>query len=524
MDFDAIVIGSGFGGAVSAARLAEANYRVLVLERGRRWDAKTYPRKDTDAWWWSDEAPERWNGWLDLRVFEHMAVAQGAAVGGGSLIYANISAVPDKSVFAKGWPPEIAWDEMAPHYETVGRVMNVQPVPDSQWSKKMQLVRDAAEAIGAGSRFQKLELAVSFDPDWNYALPAPFDARHSKRFTNAHGVEQGTCVHLGNCDIGCEVDARNTLDRNYLAIAEGKGAEIRPLHLVTNVEPVADGYKVSFDRIDRGRRVAGSAEARLVVVSAGSMGSTELLLRCRDVSGSLSKVSGRLGYNWSSNGDFLTPAIYREREVEPTQGPTITGAINFLDASRGGRAFWIQDGGLPNLIANWITTAKAADLRVQAFLKFLNEAMRELGPLEHTMPWFAQGIDAANGRLRLRRRWWLAGEHKLDLDWSVKDSEAVIEAIIATHKELSKATGGTALVPPSWSLERYLITPHPLGGCNMGTSARNGVVDHKGEVFGYRNLFVIDGGMVPEAVGVNPSRSIAALAERAVGLIVREGR
>ena len=524
MDFDAIVIGSGFGGAVSACRLAEAGYRVLVLERGRRWDAKTYPRNDGDPWWWSNEAPELWNGWLDLRVFQHMAVAQGAAVGGGSLIYANISAVPDKSVFDNGWPPEITWEALAPHYETVGRVMNVQSVPDNQWPKKMQLMREAAEAIGVGSRFQKLELAVSFDPEWDYSRPSNFDARHSKRFTNAQGVEQGTCVHLGNCDIGCEVDARNTLDRNYLALAERKGADIRSLHLVTNIEPAGDGYKVGYDRLERGRRIAGTAQGRAVVLSAGSLASTELLLRCRDASGTLPNVSGRLGYNWSSNGDFLTPAFYRKRDVQPTQGPTITSAINFLDGSQGGKAFWIQDGGLPNLVANWITTAKAADARVQVFLQFMVAAMRELGPLENAMPWFAQGIDAANGRLRLRRAWWLLGEHKLDLDWSVKESAPAIEAIIDMHKKLSNATGGNALVPPSWTIDRFLITPHPLGGCNMGTSAKNGVVDHKGEVFGYRNLFVIDGSIVPEAVGVNPSRSIAALAERAVGFIVREGR
>ena len=524
MDFDAIVIGSGFGGAVSACRLAEAGYRVLVLERGRRWDAKTYPRRDDDPWWWSNEAPERWNGWLDLRVFEHMAVAQGAAVGGGSHIYANISAVPDRSVFDKGWPPEITWETMAPHYDTVGRVMNVQPVPDNQWSKKMQLVREAADGIGAGARFQKLELAVTFDPEWDYSLPSAFDTRHSKRFTNEHGVEQGTCVHLGNCDIGCEVDARNTLDRNYLAIAERKGADVRPLHLVTNIEPAGDGYKVSYDRIERGRRIPGSLQSRIVVLAAGSMASTELMLRCRDEFGTLPNVSSRLGYDWSSNGDFLTPAFYLNREVQPTQGPTITAAINFLDRSRGGQSFWIQDGGLPNLVANWITTAKAADVRVQAFLQFMTAAMREFGPLENTMPWFAQGVDAANGRLRLRRKWWIAGEHRLDLDWSVKESVAVIEAIIATHKELSKATGGTALVPPSWTLDKYLITPHPLGGCNMATSAKGGVVDHKGEVFGHRNLFVIDGGIVPEAVGVNPSRTIAALAEHAAGQIVAEGR
>ena len=254
------------------------------------------------------------------------------------------------------------------------------------------------------------------------------------------------------------------------------------------------------------------------------MASTELLLRCRDEYGSLPKVSGQLGYNWSSNGDFLTPGFYLKREVQPTQGPTITAAINFLDGSQGGQRFWIQDGGLPNLIANWITTAKAPDARVQAFLTFATAAMRQFGPLENAMPWFAQGIDAANGRLVLRRPWWIAGEYKLELDWAVEKSAPVIEAIIAMHKELSKATGGMALVPPSWTLEKYLITPHPLGGCNMGATAKDGVVDHKGEVFGYRNLFVIDGGMIPEAVGVNPSRTIAALAEHAAGAIVAEGR
>src|SRR5262249_641342 len=155
-------------------------------------------------------------------------------------------------------------------------------------------------------------------------------------------------------------------------------------------------------------------------------------------------------------------------------------------------SFWIQDGGLPNLVANWITTARAHDPRVAAFQRFMIAAMREAGPFENVMPWFAQGVDAANGRLRLRRKWGSLGARKLDLDWSVQQSAGVIEAIIAMHAKLSRATGGTAVVPPSWKLDHYLITPHPLGGCNMGTSKRDGVVDHKGEVFGYRNLFVID--------------------------------
>lgn len=519
MDCDTIVIGSGFGGAVTACRLAEAGDRVVVLERGRRWDRTGYPRGPGDAWWWSHDNPAAANGWLDLRLFHHMAVAQGAAVGGGSLIYANISAVPPKAVFDAGWPPEITWQEMAPHYETVGRYMNVQPVPDGQLPLRMQLMKEAAEQIGEGGRFRKLELAVSFDPDWSYQLPDAIDRRHSRRFLNEQGVEQGTCVHLGNCDIGCEVDARNTLDRNYLARAEQKGTDIRPLHLVDGIEPIERGYRVHYDVLRGGERRRGSATARRLVVAAGSLNSTELLLRCRDVLRTLPRLSGFLGRNWSSNGDFLTPAIYSHRRLNPSHGPTITSAIDFLDRSQGNESFWIEDGGFPNLVANWIRAGESAHPQVKVFLETIRSALDAHGPLENVMPWFAQGVDAANGHLRLRRRWWLFGPWRLVLDWEIERSRGVIEAIIAMHKRLSAATRGRPVVPPSWTISNYLITPHPLGGCNMGTSPEDGVVDHRCEVFGHRNLFVVDGAIVPEAVGVNPSRTIAALAERAAALM-----
>ena len=479
MDCDTIVVGSGFGGAVTACRLAEAGDRVIVLERGRRWDRSNYPRKPGDDWWWSNDDPAKWNGWLDLRVFPHMAVAQGAAVGGGSLIYANISAVPRRDIFEAGWPPEITFDELAPHYKTVGDFMNVQQVPDGQWPLRMQLMKEGADKIGAGDRFRKLELAVSFDPDWSYQLPDAIDRKHSKRFVNAQGVEQGTCVHLGNCDIGCEVDAKNTLDRNYLAWAERKGADVRPLHLVGAIEPIDGGYRVHYEALGGGERRPGSATARRVVVAAGSLSSTELLLRCRDVLKTLPKLSAFLGKNWSSNGDFLTPAIYRGRRLNPSHGPTITSAIDFLDGSQSNESFWIEDGGFPNLVANWIREGENANPQVAAFLKAMRAALAAYGPLENVMPWFAQGVDAANGRLHLRRRWWLLGPWRLMLDWQIEKSRGVIEAIIAMHKKLSAATDGHPVVPPSWSVASYLITPHPLGGCNMGTAPENGVVDHK---------------------------------------------
>jgi cholesterol oxidase len=521
MDCDAIVIGSGFGGSVSACRLAENGARVVVLERGRRWHKGNYPRAPESDWLWDQHDPVARGGWLDLRMFRHMAVLQGAAVGGGSFIYANISAVPPRATFETGWPPEINWDALAPHYDTVGRVMNVQTLPDGQWTGRTRLMKEAADAIGAGDRFRKLELAVSFSPDWHDGLDDPYDARHSRRFVNAQGVEQGTCVHLGNCDIGCDVDAKNTLDRNYLALAERHGADIRPHHLVRSIEPVEDGYRVHYDRIDEGERRPGALTAGRVIVAAGSLGSTELLLRCRDVDKTLPRLSPFLGRHWSSNGDFLTPAFHPGREVGPSAGPTITAAIDFLDRSEAGQSFWIQDGGFPNLLANWIETGEAAHPQIRALLKGIRAGLREHGALDCVMPWFAQGVDAADGTLSLRRRWWLFGPRQLVLDWQIEKSRGLMDAIINMHKKLAHATGGHPVVPATWTLGKYLITPHPLGGCNMGASPADGVVDHRGEAFGYPRLHVLDGAIVREAVGVNPSRTIAALAERAMGEIAK---
>ena len=157
---------------------------------------------------------------MDLRLFPNMGIAQGAAVGGGSLIYANISCEAPAEVFKDGWPAEIKYDEIKPYYDKVAKFMNVQKVPANQWSERMRLMKRAAGAICQGNRFEQLDLAVTFDPDWTYDQDDPHNLAKSKTFVNAQGVEQGTCVHLGNCDIGCDVYAKNTLDRNYIPWAE----------------------------------------------------------------------------------------------------------------------------------------------------------------------------------------------------------------------------------------------------------------------------------------------------------------
>jgi len=525
MGFDVIVIGSGFGGAITGCRLAEAGFKVLILERGRRWDNKSYPRDPADAWIWDHDSPERENGWLDLRLFPNMAVAQGAAVGGGSLIYASISVEAPKSVFEKGWPQEVTYSELKPHYDTVKQFMNVQKMPDNQRNARTRLMKEAAEKTGYGDRFQMLDMAVSFNPDLIYDPDNLPKIGEEKRFVNAQGIEQGTCIHLGNCDVGCDVYAKNTLDKNYIPWAEKHGAEVRPLHLVTNVEPRDGGYRVSFDRIDSSTntRIPGSETASIVIVAAGSLGSTELLLRCRDVNRSLPHISRFLGRNWSSNGDFLTPALYDNFRISAAKGPTISSAINFQDGAIDGQHFWVEDGGFPNLVTNIVrkhreSSSKGA--RAKMLINQIDDLLLKVDLLSNVMPWFSNGVDAGNGVFSMKRPWWFFGPRRFHLSWDVTRSKPLFDSTINMHKQLSRATGGLPLVPPTWTFGHNLVTPHPLGGCNMGKTAADGVVDHAGKVFGYENLYVADAAIIPTPLGVNPSRTIGAVAERIAKILI----
>jgi cholesterol oxidase len=376
-------------------------------------------------------------------------------------------------------------------------------------------------------RFRQLELAVTFDPTWNPDDPDARDPARSRRFVNPDGREQGTCIHLGECDIGCPVLARNTLDLNYLARAEAHGVDVRPLTIARAIEPADGGYRVHLVRIEDGALVPTSEDARIVIVAAGSLGSTELLLRSRDVTRTLPRLPRSLGRGWSANGDFLTLGWHPSRAVRPTIGPTITSAIDFRDGSSGGRPFLIEDGGFPDLFAAW-ASGKGRSFSPWRRKRLLRSAVRagmgDTDLVDHLMPWFSQGRDAGDGRLRLRPRWWLFGPPSLVLDWDPAASRPTIDAIIAMHRELAMATDGEPRLPPTWTAASYLVTPHPLGGCAMGSRPDDSVVDHRGEVWDHRNLFVADGAIVPEAIGANPSRTIAALAERIAGQIVAEGR
>jgi cholesterol oxidase len=519
-DFDVVVVGSGFGGAVCAYRLAKAGASVLVLERGRRWGPTTFPRKPDDPWVWDERRPVACHGWFDFRVFKNMTVVQGAGVGGGSLVYANISVNARESTFASGWPPGITYDTLLPHYDEVGVMLGVGPVPVDQWPERTKLVRAAADRAGHGDRFRRLDLAVRFDPGWTYDRPDPHDHAHAVMAPNAFGIEQGTCVHLGDCVIGCDVNARNTLDLNYLAGAERRhGAVVRPLHIVRHVAPSPGGYEVHYDAITDGRLEPGRVSGRIVILSAGSLGSTEILLRSKQ-EGFLPNVSGALGRNWSSNGDFLTPALhfFRRPPVHPTRGPTITAAIDLLDGEYRGQDIFIEDGGIPDLGRAWLQRVAAEDADDPKKARLIATLLPILSGgrfMQHVMPWFAQARDAADGTLSLR-------DGRLDLAWQIEASRETMEAVASLHRKLAILTQGMPITPVTWTIGQDLVTPHPLGGCNMAASEAGGVVDHTGQVFNCPNLYVADGAVVPKAIGLNPSKTIAALAEHiAAGIVTR---
>lgn len=523
-DFDAIVIGSGFGGAVAACRLAEAGHRVLVLERGRRWRKEEYPSVTRKDWIWNEEDPGKSNGWLDFRFFGTIGTVAGAGVGGGSLHYANTSIDAEPDLFEEGWPPEITYEELdETYYPRVGAMLNVAKIPANQRSNRTNLLKEAADRSGFRHQYDEVGLAVTFDPDYEYDASKKPDPNDSRYAPNDQGIEQGFCVHLGQCVFGCPVEARNTLALNYIPRAEKNGAEVRPLHIVRNIEKVNGGYRVHFHRISNRKLSRGSAVCRLVVVAAGSVGSTELLLRCRDEHKSLRDLSRKLGRYWCSNANYLTPAIHKRRDVYLSRGPTISGGIRFFrDHNYEGSSFIIEDGGVPDLLEMALESLRNPRGDARRFAPILRELHRHLDneAFEELMLWFGIGRDEAIGRFSLRKKYFLFGDRVLRLYWNPRGARKVLDAIQEVHRKLAESTGGEIFL----QLPNATITPHPLGGCRMAQTKDEGVVDHRGEVFGYKNLYIADGSIIPRAVGVNPSKTIAALSERISDIIVSEGR
>jgi len=541
--YDVVVIGSGFGGAINACRLSQAGRSVCILERGKRWGKKDFPRTTGQV------AHSFWNykdlGLLDYRAFENIDVIQASGVGGGSLVYFNVHIRTPSDIFENPrWPKGVRRDLLNPFYDKARDMLEArQLTPPPELAMPQRTESFIAAAQNAGRKSELMEICVYTGPEK----------------INRVGIAQEGCVYCGNCMLGCHVHAKNTLDLNYIPLAEQNGAEVFPLHLVDKIEPLdkveTNGYRVhfrSFDletaesqplttdgaRFDRRARPEplsqpGSVIGRKVIISAGSLGSTEILLRSRDLHRTLLNLSPALGTKFSGNGDFLLAgAMEANREIDPGAGPSITAAI---DASTANNRIMIQDLGFPDPFLWYLESALPVPRRLKNLgLFFRKYFMRTLG-LDHGsaftdgadklfkggvttrfLPFLGMGTDAADGRMAL-------SEGDIDIQWNVKQSRRMFDEMENALKELCKGIGGEYLPSVLWGWPwRKLLTAHPLGGCTMSDDPNQGVVNEFGEVWNYPNLYVSDGSIIPTALSVNPSATISALSERIADHLVTE--
>lgn len=516
--YDAVVIGSGFGGAVVALRLAEAGRRVLVLEQGRRWAKEEFPRTvgQTGRAFWQPGATQ---GFLEYRAFRNMDVIHGVGVGGGSLHYFNVNVRAPARVLDR-WAKPLGRACLDPYYDlalaTLESKRLVPPVGRPMPTRTEAFLK-AARASGLGEP-EMLNIAVYTGPER----------------TNAAGIAQEPCNYCGNCMLGCQVHAKNTLDLNYLALAERKhGAEIWPLHKVECIRPAqaGDGYDVEFKRMDpwlSPSESKGTVHGAQVVVAAGALGSTELLLRSARVHAALPKIGAALGTRFSGNGDMLLGgAINTKAGIDPAVGPSITAIV---DCSTKEHAITIEDLGLPDPMLWFVEAAlPPGPGRLLEYLRLLGRYIAsslgfsprksrvsdEIGNIlrggrtVHFLPFLGMGTDAADGRLYLE-------DGELDLAWSHSQSRAMFRQMEASMRKLAEAAGGEWSPSLLWRWPtRKLLTAHPLGGCVIGDDPATSVVNHACEVWNYPGLYVTDGAAIPSALAVNPSLTIAAVAERA---------
>jgi cholesterol oxidase len=509
--YDVVVVGSGFGGGITACRMAEQGLRVCVLERGRRFGPDDFPDRPEQAprlFWHPLLNP---GGMLDVRVMKDLAVVTAAGVGGGSLVYANVQLRAPAAVFEESaWPAAITRTELDPYYTRTEAALDPQETPPGVDGPLRKVRAFDAMAEHAGRAAERLPIAVHFGADRTH----PFS-----------GVAQKGCQNLGRCDIGCPVLAKNTIDITYLARAESHGAEVFPLRDVERIDPPAGAgghWRVGFRDLQYHNN--GSVEAPLLVLAAGTIGSSRLLLKNRK---RLPRLSAALGSRFSGNGDALALAINPTapgvKDAHNEDGPTMTSRIDY-------GTFMVADGGLPGNFQGVLAAVREASAltglgRVVLHAKnaaakigitdthvtYRNVKLKRQEPIDDSLVFLMIGRDAADGQMRLTP---LFGAY--DIRWNRANSAELFADMERTAGELAKAAGGESFFALDAGPLGKFITVHPLGGCPMSEDPSTGVTDDHGRVHGYDGLYVLDGSIVPTALGVNPSKTIAALAERGV--------
>lgn len=521
-DADWIVVGSGFGGSVAALRLAEKGYKVAVLECGRRLRDEDFPKSTWDLrrTFWAPALGLR--GLSRVTIFKDIFIGSGAGVGGGSLVYANTLYRAKPSFFAhEQWAGLDDWAAaLKPHYGTAEFMLGVQTVP---WeSDGQKLLKQVGEHFGVAGTFTRTPCAVFFG-EGGVTVPDPY-------FGGAGPARTG-CTRCGGCTVGCRFGAKNTLVKNYLWFAEKRGVQILPETQVTDIRPLdgsegRTGYAVDTEFpgawFFKRRR---TLRARGVIVAAGALGTNQLLANCKHAGG-LPRLSDRLGQLVRTNSESILAVTLPDDRLKPGDDVSISASIHVTHDTH---IELVTYGPKGDFMKFFFTLLTGKGTRLTRPLLLLGNIvrhpmrfLRSLSPIHwgrRTVIFLVmQARDNAIAFVP-RKRWFGRGVSLTTQQDTHKPNPTFIAEGNAAAAWLAEHTGGIAQSMVPEALANIPTTAHILGGAVIGRDAASGVVDHLGRIFGYRNLYVCDGSIMPANPGVNPSLTITALAEHIVAAI-----
>lgn len=525
--YDYVIIGSGFGGSVSAMRLTEKGYSVLVLERGKRFEDKDFPKSNWNLPKYLWLPALRFHGFFEMTFMNGLLAFHGSGVGGGSLGYGNALIEPDERLFAApSWSHITDWKkELQPHYATARKMLGVARNP--RLTPADEVCKEIAESLGYGHTFEPLPVGVFFGEE-NVTVADPF-------FGGAGPARVG-CNFCGGCLVGCRFGAKNTLVKNYLYFAEKNGAVVIPEVKVRDIKPLHPGqedgsryevhYRSSTSLVPRHSVV----RARNVIVAAGTLGTLELLFRCRDETKSLAKISAQLGDRVRTNSENILGVTARNRDVDYSKGIAITSIFNADEVTRV-EPVRFADG--QNF--NRVMTAPLIEGTNNIFMRLLKILWAIV-----SQPWdFLYGkifshwarystillvmqTEENLTRIRLGRSFFTFGRKGLVIQNEKEHSaESLPLAHQITRAFAEKVNGFSAAVFTD-SLFNFPSTAHLMGGVPFGKNDHEGVIDLDFQVFNYPGLYVVDGSVMPANPGVNPSLTITALAEYAMSKIEKK--
>ncbi|MFQ5408780.1 MAG: GMC oxidoreductase [Anaerolineales bacterium] len=518
-DYDFVVIGSGFGGSVSALRLAEKGYRVLVVEKGKWLTGDDFPATNWDLRRWLWQPALRWFGLFKLTFFRHITVLSGVGVGGGSLVYANTLPAPKAEFFrADSWAHLADWEsELAPFYATAARMLGVASSPRLEVGDRA-LQKLAEEIDGRGS-FEPTQVSVFFgEPGVEVADP----------YFGGQGPARAGCTFCGGCMLGCRHNAKNSLDKNYLYLAQQHGAEIRAEAEVYDVAPLAapdgsQGYTVRWKISTSILKSRGEATCRGVVFAGGVLGTVQLLLRLR--ASSLPNLSAQVGARIRTNSESLIGVTAVERDATFSDGIAIGSILNTDEHSHLEPVRYSAGSGFWRLLMSPMVHGRNLLTRLAKIA--LDLARHPLANLKvyfvpdwskHTqILLFMQTLDSTLrfvlGPVGMRSTL----EHGRAPTAFIPEAKALAE-------RYAQIVAGKPMVMLTETLFGIPTTAHILGGAVMGADRDEGVIDADNHVFGYENMYVCDGSMISANPGVNPSLTITALTERAMSKIPSRGQ